>query len=87
MTDTTILLKWKVPFDGNAPIRYFTVTQNRSSGETAQNISVNQLQLTVENLKPYTYYRFQVTATNDQGTSDPTWKIVTTHEAGASVSF
>ena len=87
MTDTAVLLKWNVPFDGNDPILYFTVTHNRSSGKTVQNISVNQLQLTVENLKPYTSYRFQVTATNELGTSDPTCKIVTTPEAGASVSF
>ena len=85
MTDTAVLLKWNVPFDGNDPILYFTVTHNRSSGKTVQNISVNQL--TVGNLKPYTFYRFQVTATNKEGTSDPTRKIVTTHEAGESVSL
>ena len=81
-TDTTVLLKWNVPFDGNAPILYFTVTHNTSSGETASNVSSDYFEYNVRNLRPATVYSFHVTATNEQGTNDPAWATETTHEAG-----
>ena len=86
-TDTTILLKWKVPFDGNAPILYFTVIHNTSSGMTAKNVSWNDFEYNERNLRPATVYSFHVTATNEQGTSDPAWATETTRKAGETGSF
>ena len=81
-TNTTVWLKWVVAFDGNAKIMFFTVTYNISGGQTAENFDPNTFEFVVKNLEPATVYKFQVTATNELGTSDPTFKFETTHEAG-----
>ena len=81
-TNTTVLLKWVAAFDGNAKIMFFTVTYNISGGQTAENIDPNTFEFVAKNLEPATVYKFQVTATNELGTSESTFKFAITHEAG-----
>ena len=76
----SVALTWKVLFDGNSPVMFFTVTHNISNGTMSYNVSKTRFK--VPYLTPATFYNFWVTATNQLGTSDRSVVANTTLEAG-----
>ena len=82
ISSRSVKLKWKVLFDGNSPVIFFTVTHNISNGTVSYNVSSIKRQYKVLYLTPATFYKFSVTATNQLGTSDRVVVNTTTFEAG-----
>ncbi|XP_066157107.1 protein sidekick isoform X3 [Euwallacea fornicatus] len=67
-----ITFSWTPGRDGFAPLRYYTVQKMEANGpwqSLSERVDPQLTSYTVTNLKPYTYYRFRIQATNDIGPS------------------
>ncbi|XP_048522895.1 protein sidekick [Dendroctonus ponderosae] len=67
-----ITFSWTPGRDGFAPLRYYTVQKMENNGpwqSLPERVDPHLNSYTVQNLKPFTTYRFRIQATNDIGPS------------------
>ncbi|XP_022907752.1 protein sidekick isoform X2 [Onthophagus taurus] len=67
-----ITFSWTPGRDGFAPLRYYTVQKAENNGPWSsipERVDPQLTSYTVSNLKPFTFYKFRIRATNDIGPS------------------
>lgn len=77
-------MEWDVSFNGNMHILHYDLRYFINGSATSISKRVDTTSYNVESLKPNEEYMFEVTATNDIGTSDVKRVSVTTREASKS---
>ncbi|XP_050437025.1 protein sidekick isoform X2 [Adelges cooleyi] len=69
---TQITFSWTPGRDGDAPLRYYTVQKSEEVGPWTtipERLDPSVTSYTVQDLRPFTLYRFRIQATNDIGPS------------------
>ena len=88
LTSRSVVLQWKVIFDGNNEVTYFTLhySSNTTKDGFRGNITVplrnNVTTFVAKYLKPYRRYTFEMTAQNDLGASKPALITIDTLQDG-----
>ena len=73
VTSNCALVQWEAPFDGNSPITGYTLECKKSGEKDWSSVAtdIKEKITVVEDLEPYTSYRFRIIASNEIGNSKP----------------